>query len=88
MDCGIPLQCFYTFSDLAKLLGHTDRLSTIQPITIIAMSILAVGLFAILLSIQSSNEKDAVATPVDRARLVPRDIDIDRTLCLKTLMVR
>ena len=41
----------YSFSSLAKLLGHTDRLSTIQPITIIAMSILSVGLFMILLSV-------------------------------------
>jgi PrsW family intramembrane metalloprotease len=40
----------YTFSTLAKTLGQTDRLSTIQPITIIALSLLAVGLFAILLS--------------------------------------
>jgi len=39
----------YTFSSLAKTLGQTDRLSTIQPITIIAMSVLAVGLFVILL---------------------------------------
>jgi len=39
----------YTFSSLAKTLGQTDRLSTIQPITVIAMSVLAVGLFMILL---------------------------------------
>jgi protease prsW family protein len=39
----------YTFSSLAKTLGQTDRLSTIQPITMIAMSVLAVGLFVILL---------------------------------------
>jgi hypothetical protein len=39
----------YTFSSFAKLLGQTDRLSTIQPITVIAMSVLAVGLFVILL---------------------------------------
>jgi hypothetical protein len=39
----------YTFSTLAKTLGQTDRLSTIQPITIVALSLLAAGLFAILL---------------------------------------
>jgi protease prsW family protein len=39
----------YSFSSLAKNLGQTDRLSTIQPITVIAMSVLAGGLFMILL---------------------------------------
>jgi hypothetical protein len=40
----------YTFSTLAKSLGQTDRLSTIEPVMIFAMSILAAGLLAILLS--------------------------------------
>lgn len=39
----------YSFSGLAKMLGQTSRLSTIQPIIIIVMAILAVGLFVILL---------------------------------------
>jgi hypothetical protein len=39
----------YSFSSLAKMLGQTDRLSTLQPITVIAMSVLAVVLFLILL---------------------------------------
>jgi hypothetical protein len=47
----------YTFSSLAKLLGQTDRLSTIQPITMIAMSVLAVGLFMILLLANHQMEK-------------------------------
>jgi len=40
----------YSFSSLAKMLGQTNRLSTLQPITVIAMAVLAVVLFVILLS--------------------------------------
>jgi hypothetical protein len=40
----------YTFSNLAQTLGHTGRLRTIQPIALAALVVLAVGLFAILLS--------------------------------------
>ncbi|HUE99041.1 MAG TPA: PrsW family glutamic-type intramembrane protease [Anaerolineales bacterium] len=39
----------FTFSSLAELLGQPGRLSTIQPTLIVIMSLLAVGLFAILL---------------------------------------
>ena len=39
----------FTFSNLAQVLGESGWLSTIQPITIVGMSILTVGLLAILL---------------------------------------
>ena len=64
----------YTFSTLAKSLGHTDRLSTIQPVMIVAMSILAVGLFAILLS-SNQRMRRSLAPPVIESVLPPRDID-------------
>ena len=47
----------YSFSSLAKMLGQTDRLSTLQPITVIAMSVLAVALFLILLITNHQMEK-------------------------------
>jgi hypothetical protein len=47
----------YSFSSLAKMLGQTDRLSTIQPITMIAMSVLAAGLLVILLIVNHQMRK-------------------------------
>jgi len=64
----------YTFSNLAKVLGQTDRLSTIQPITIIAMSALAVGLFVILL-ISNQRMRKTITPPVIEPAIPPSDID-------------
>ncbi len=64
----------YTFSNLAKVLGQTDRLSTIQPITIIAMSALAVGLFVMLL-ISNQRMRKTITPPVIEPVIPPSDID-------------
>ena len=64
----------YTFSNLAKLLGHTDRLSTIQPITIIAMGVLVIGLLAILLS-SNSRMRRTIVTPVVEPIVASSDIE-------------
>jgi hypothetical protein len=64
----------YTFSTLAKFLGQTDRLSTIQPITMIAMSILAVGLFAILL-ISNRRMRKTIAPAVVEPVIPPSHVD-------------
>ena len=67
----------YSFSSLAKLLGHTDRLSTIQPFTIIAMSVLSVGLFVILLFVNRQMRK--TLTPPFIEPVIPSS-DTDRPL--------
>ena len=64
----------YTFSNLAKILGQTDRLSTIQPITIVAMGFLAVGLFAILL-ISNRQMRRTIEPPVIEPVVPSSDID-------------
>jgi hypothetical protein len=64
----------YSFSNLAKFLGHTDPLSTIQPITMIALSVLAVGLFVILLT-SNQRMRKTIATPVIEPVIPPGDID-------------
>jgi hypothetical protein len=67
----------YSFSSLAKLLGHTDRLSTIQPITIIAMSVLSVGLLVILLFVNRQMRK--TLTPPFIEPVIPSS-DTDQSL--------
>ena len=47
----------YTFSGIANLRNQTDRLSTLQPISVGALSILSLGLFAILLSSHARMKK-------------------------------
>ena len=64
----------YTFSTLAKFLGHTDRLSTIQPVMVIAMSLLAAGLLAILL-ISNQQMRKTVAPPASEPVILPNDLD-------------
>jgi len=64
----------YTFSNLAKLLGHTDLLSTIQPMTIIAMGVLVIGLLAILLS-SNSRMRRTIVSPVVEPIVPSSDID-------------
>jgi hypothetical protein len=55
------LAIFFTFSTLAELLEQADGLSRIQPAMIIGMSILAVGLFAILVISNRLMRKRVVA---------------------------
>jgi PrsW family intramembrane metalloprotease len=55
----------YTFSDLAKALDLRDRLSGVQPIAIIGLSVLAIGLFVILL----------VSNQQMRKRISPRSVE-------------
>ena len=64
----------YTFSTLAESLGQTDRLSTIQPITILAMSLLAAGLFATLL-ISNQRMRMTIISPVIEPGIPDDDMD-------------
>jgi hypothetical protein len=68
----------YTFSTLAKVLGQTDRLSTIQPITVIAMSLLAAGLFAILL-ISNHQMKKTIPPPLIEPMIPSSNTDESRS---------
>ena len=69
----------FTFSGLAELLGQPGLLSTLQPIIVITMSILAMALFAILVL---SNRK--MRTIVQASRKEPgvpaQDTDVGQTL--------
>jgi PrsW family intramembrane metalloprotease len=66
----------YTFSDLAKLLNQADRWSAVQTISIGALSILSVGLFAILLT--SHARMKTAMEPVSEAAMIPSE-NIDQT---------
>jgi hypothetical protein len=68
----------YTFSTLAKMLGQSDRLSTIQPITVIAMSLLAAGLFAILL-ISNHQMKKTIPPPLIEPMIPSSNTDESRS---------
>lgn len=59
------LAVFFTFSNLAELFGQAGRLSTIQPAIMIAMSVLAVGLFAILVLSNRKLRKIPLPSPTD-----------------------
>ena len=69
----------FTFSGLAELLGQQDGLSTLQPIMIIAMSILAIGLFAILV-LSNRKMRNAVQFPLKEPGVAVEDIEISQTL--------
>ena len=69
----------FTFSDFAELFGQPGRLSTLQPIMIIAMSILAIGLFAILV-LSNRKMRNAVQFPLKEPGVAVEDIDINQTL--------
>jgi len=69
----------FTFSGLAELLSQQDGLSTLQPIMIIAMSILAIGLFAILV-LTNRKMRNAVPFPLKEPGVPVKDIDISQTL--------
>jgi hypothetical protein len=64
----------YTFSNLANLLGHTDRLSTIQPIIIVVMSVLVFALLVILLS-SNHRMRRTIAPPVVEPVSPSSDVD-------------
>ena len=53
----------FTFSGLAGLIGQTGLLSSLQPIMIITMSILAIGLFLILV-VSNRNMRNSVQLPL------------------------
>jgi hypothetical protein len=63
----------YTFSDLAKLLNQADRWSTVQTISVGALSILSIGLFAILLTSHARMKKAIVS--VSEEPMLPPDDD-------------
>jgi hypothetical protein len=63
----------YTFSDLAKLLNQADRWSTVQTISVGALSILSIGLFAILLTSHARMKKAIVS--VSEVPMLPPDDD-------------
>ena len=67
----------YTFSNISQTLGHTDRLSTIQPFAITALIVLAAGLFAILLS---SNQRMRRTIPATVVEPVLPTGDVDKPL--------
>ena len=69
----------FTFSGLAELLGQQDGLGTLQPIMIIAMSILAIGLFAILV-LSNRKMRNAVPFPLKEPGVAVEDIEISQTL--------
>ena len=62
----------YTFSEIANLRNQADRLSTIQPISVGALSILSLGLFAILLS-SHARMKKTIGTVSEEPILPPND---------------
>ena len=69
----------FTFSSLAKLLGQPGRLSTLQPIIVITMIILAIGLFAILV-ISNRKMRNIVQFPLKEQGVPAKDIDVRQTL--------
>ena len=62
----------YTFSEIANLRNQADRLSAIQPISVGALSILSLGLFAILL-ISHARMKNTLGTVSEESILPPND---------------
>jgi RsiW-degrading membrane proteinase PrsW (M82 family) len=69
----------FTFSSLAEPLGQQGNLSTLQPMMIIAMSILAIGLFAILV-LSNRKMRNAVQFPLKETGVPAKDIDVSQTL--------
>jgi len=64
----------YTFSNISQTLGHTDRLSTIQPIAIAALIVLAIGLLMILLS-SNRRMRKVIQAPVNEPALPADNVD-------------
>ncbi|HEX9839930.1 MAG TPA: PrsW family glutamic-type intramembrane protease [Anaerolineales bacterium] len=69
----------FTFSGLAELIGQSGFLSTLQPVMIITMSILAIGLFAILV-IFNRKMRNSVQFPLKEPGVPAKDIDVSQTI--------
>ena len=65
----------YTFSEIANLRNQTDRLSAIQPISVGALSILSLGLFAILLISHARMKNTLRPVPVSEESILPANDD-------------
>ena len=69
----------FTFSGLAQPLGQLGLLSTLQPIMIISLSILAIGLLAILV-ISNRKMRSTVPFPLKELDLPAKDIEVSQSL--------
>jgi uncharacterized membrane protein YiaA len=69
----------FTFSGLAELIGQSGFLSTLQPVMIITMSILAIGLFAILV-IFNRKMRNSVQFPLKEPSVPAKDIDVSQII--------
>jgi protease prsW family protein len=68
----------FTFSGLAGLIGQTGFLSSLQPIMVVAMSILALGLFLILI-LSNRNMRNSVQLPLRGPDIPAKDADTSET---------
>jgi hypothetical protein len=68
----------FTFSGLAELVGQTGLLSTLQPVLIITMSILAIGIFAILV-ISNRKMRSTVQLSLKEPGVPVKDIDVSQS---------
>jgi len=68
----------FTFSGLAELLGQPGLLSTLQPIIVITMSILAMGLFAILV-LSNRKMRNIVQSSLKGPDVPAQDTDVSQT---------
>jgi hypothetical protein len=72
------LAVLFSFSILAEALGQSGRLSTIQPAIILAMSILAVGLFAILV-LSNRRLRESISPPPVQTVVPDESVDDSET---------
>ncbi|MGZ9164938.1 MAG: PrsW family glutamic-type intramembrane protease, partial [Anaerolineales bacterium] len=68
----------FTFSGLAELMGQTGLLSTLQPTMIVSMSILAIGLFLILV-LSNRKMRNSNQSPSKEPDISAKDIDVSQT---------
>ena len=68
----------FTFSGLAELLGQPGLLSTLQPIIVITMSTLAMGLFAILV-LSNRKMRNLVPSSLKEPGVPAQDTDVSQT---------
>jgi len=73
------LAILFTFSGLAQPLGQAGLLSTLQPIMIISLSILAIGLLAILV-ISNRKMRSIVPFPLKELGIPANDIGVSQNL--------
>jgi hypothetical protein len=69
----------FTFSGLAELIDPTGLLGTLQPVMVIAMSILAVGLFLIL-ALSNRKMRNSNQSSFKEQSVPAKDIDVSQTL--------